>query len=213
MQKLVDTHVTASEVCKVTELVSIFERDKFKAEVEKLETSGSKADTIAHRTERTINEKMDDDPVFYRKFSKILRDAIEDYQARRISEGEYLKRATEVMEAVLTRTGDKLPSKLRNREVAKAFYGVVSEVVTRFGLGEPEQADLAASIALEVDDAIVSRLGVDWASNMDRQNEMRNAIDDLLYEAKSAKSLALTAEDMDAIIERSLEIAKHRYAR
>jgi len=34
VQKLVDTHVTANELCKITELVSIFEREKFKAEVE-----------------------------------------------------------------------------------------------------------------------------------------------------------------------------------
>ena len=31
VQKLVDTHVTANEVCKITELVNIFEREAFKA--------------------------------------------------------------------------------------------------------------------------------------------------------------------------------------
>jgi hypothetical protein len=45
---------------------------------------------------------MDDDPVFYRRFSKILEEAIAAYRERRISEVEYLKRATEVMEAVVT---------------------------------------------------------------------------------------------------------------
>jgi type I restriction enzyme R subunit len=213
VQKLVDTHVTANEVCKITELVSIFEREKFKAEVEKLEGVGSRADTIAHRTERTITEKMDDDPVFYRRFSKILEEAIAAYRDKRISEAEYLKRATEVMEAVVTRTGDNLSPVLWHREVAKAFYGVVNEVLGRLSVAEDTLPGLAADVAVRIDDAIQSRLVVDWRTNMDRQNEMRNAIDDLLYDVKSEHGLTLSVEDMDAIIERSLDIAKNRYAR
>ena len=58
-----------------------------------------------------------------------------------------------------------------------------------------------------------ARLVVDWRTNADRQNEMRNAIDDLLYDVKSENGLALSVEDMDAIIERALDIAKNRYAR
>ena len=213
VQKLVDTHVTANDVCKITELVSIFEKEKFKAEVEKLETVGSRADTIAHRTDRTITEKMDDDPVFYRRFSKILREAIAAYRERRISEAEYLQRAAVVMEAVVTRTGDNLPALLRHREVAKAFYGVVNDVVSRLGLTEDILAGLAADVALRIDDAIQGKVVVDWRTNRDVQNQMRNAIDDLLYDVKSEKGMALSAEDMDAIIERSLDIAKNRYAR
>ena len=56
-----------------------------------------------------------------------------------------------------------------------------------------------------------SRLRI--GGNPDVQNEMRNAIDDLLYEAKAAKGVPLTTQDMDAIIERALDIAKARYAK
>jgi type I restriction enzyme R subunit len=72
---------------------------------------------------------------------------------------------------------------------------------------------MAADVAVRIDDAIQSRLVVDWRTNADRQNDMRNAIDDLLYDVKSERGLPLTVEDMDAIIERSLDIAKNRYAR
>ena len=64
-----------------------------------------------------------------------------------------------------------------------------------------------------MNDAVQQRLRVDWRANADVQNEMRNAIDDLLYEARAAKGVALTAQDMDAIIERALDIAKNRYPR
>jgi type I restriction enzyme R subunit len=217
VQKLLDTHVQAQGIEKITEQVNIFEREAFQAEVEKLKTAGSKADTIAHRTQKTITEKMDEDPVFYRKFSKILQEAIDAYRAKRISEVEYLNRATEAMNAVLSRTGDELPEPLHGREVAKAFYGVVNEVFEGLEVKEEavpyRTAEVAADVAVQIDEAVQERVRVDWRGNPDVQNEMRNAIDDLLYKAKASKGVPLTTQDMDAIIERALDIAKNRYAR
>ncbi len=217
VQKLIDTHVRSEGIEQVTPPVNIFERDAFKKEVEKLESAASKADTIAHRTARTITEKMDEDPVFYRRFGKILQDTIDAYKAGRLAEKDYLNKVTEVMESVLSRTGDKLPEIVRNRDVAKAFYGVVNETFEGMALKEDAvpygTQNLAADLAVRIDEAVQQRLRVDWRANPDVQNEMRNAIDDLLYEARSAKGVPLTVQDMDAIIERALDIAKNRYPR
>ncbi len=217
VQKLIDTHVRSQGIQQVTPPVNIFERDAFKSEVAKLESVASKADTIAHRTARTITEKMDEDPVFYRRFGRILQDTIDDYRHQRISEKEYLNKVTEVMESVLSRTGDKLPEILRDRDVAKAFYGVVNETFEGMELKEDAvpygTQNLAADLAVKIEDEIQKRLVVDWRANPDVQNEMRNAIDDLLYEARAAKGVPLTVQDMDAIIERALDIAKNRYPR
>jgi type I restriction enzyme R subunit len=217
VQKLIDTHVSAEGIQQVTPPVNIFERDAFKKEVEKLGSVASKADTIAHRTARTITEKMDEDPVFYRRFGKILQDTIDAYREGRLAENEYLNGVTEVMESVLHRTGDKMPEALRDRDVAKAFYGVVNETLEGLQLkddvvpyGVP---NLAAELAIQIDEAVQKRLRVDWRSNADVQNEMRNAIDDLLYEARVEKGVPLTVQDMDGIIEKALDIAKNRYAR
>ena len=217
VQKLIDTHVHSEGIEQVTPPVNIFERDAFKKEVEKLESAASKADTIAHRTQRTITEKMDEDPVFYRRFGRILQDTIDDYRHQRINEKEYLNKVTEVMQSVLSRTGDKLPEILRDRDVAKAFYGVVNETLEGLQLKEDAVPyggpNFAAELAVKIDEAVQQRLRVDWRANPDVQNEMRNAIDDLLYEARSAKGVPLTMQDMDAIIERALDIARSRYPR
>jgi type I restriction enzyme R subunit len=217
VRKLIDTHVRSEGVQQVTAPVNIFEREAFEAEVGKLESVASKADTIAHRTGRTITEKMDEDPVFYRRFGKILQETIDAYRAQRISEAEYLRLATEIMESVLSRTGDALPEVLRDKDVAKAFYGVVSEAIEGMEMKEDAVAygisNLAADMAVQIDEAVRQRLRVDWRANPDVQNEMRNAIDDLLYEAREKKGVPLTPQDMDAIIERALDIAKNRYPR
>jgi type I restriction enzyme R subunit len=213
VQKLIDAHVTSDEMLQITELVDIFDKEKFAAEVGKLDQNdAAKADTIAHRTQKTITEKMDDDPVFYRKFSKILQEAIEAYRAKRISDAEYLKRAIEVMSSVLSRSGDRLPPRLENREVAKAFYGVVSEVLNRLQ-GDGSDPHLAADLAVRIDDVIQRNVVVDWILNADVQNQMRNEIDDLLYGLKADGKIGLSTDDMDSIVERSIEIAKHRYNR
>jgi type I restriction enzyme R subunit len=213
VQKLIDTHVHAEGIQQVTPPVNIFERDAFKKEIEKLESAASKADTIAHRTARTITEKMDEDPVFYRRFGRILQDTIDAYRKDRINEREYLAKVTEIMEAVLSRTGDKLPDVLRNRDVAKAFYGVVNDVFGRLKLDGDMMVAIAAEVAVHIDDVIQSKAIVDWKNNNDVQNQMRNAIDDLLYELKLSQGVTLSTEDMDSIVERSLEIAKTRYSR
>jgi len=213
VQKLIDTHVHSEGIEQVTAPVNIFEKDAFKKELEKLESAASKADMIAHRTARTITEKMDEDPVFYRRFGRLLQDTIDDYRKNRINEKDYLNKVTDIMQSVLTRTGDQVPEGLRNRDVAKAFYGVVKEVVSRLGEAKESLDELSADVAIEIDDAIQALVVVDWRTNLDVQNQMKNAIDDLLYGLKSELGIPLTIEDMDAIVEKALDIAKNRYPR
>jgi type I restriction enzyme R subunit len=83
-------------VIQIVEPVNIFEREAFQEQVDKARSDRAKADIIANRTKKTITEKMEDDPFFYRKFSVLLKQAIDDYRAQRISDAEYLKRVTEV---------------------------------------------------------------------------------------------------------------------
>src|SRR5207244_3374066 len=142
----------------VTPPVNIFEREEFQVEVQKLQSTAAKADTIAHRTQRTITGKMDEDPVFYRRFGRILQESIDAYRAKRITEAEYLKQATDVMNSVLHRTGDQLPAPLYSRDEAKAFYGIVAEVFDRPYGGKVMSADAKANVALKIDDIIRKKL-------------------------------------------------------
>ena len=115
IQKLIDTHVTTGDVEKVTTLVNIFDKDAFLKEIEKLRKRGSKADTIAHRTKRTITERMDEDPAFYRKFSEMLEEAIRAFREKRLADRDYLARVMEIAESIRTRSGDSLPDSCEPR--------------------------------------------------------------------------------------------------
>lgn len=211
IQKLVDTHVGAGEVEKITNLVNIFDVDAFKTEVDRVESAASKADMIAHRTKKTISEKWDEDPAFYRKFSRILEDAIASFHAQRITDAEYLQRVTAAMSSVRDRTGDEMPPALHGREVAKAFFGVVQEVIERLPISDIDAPTVSADMAVQIDDIIVSSRIVNWGMNADVQNQMRIKIEDRLFEIKERFQLPLTFEDMDVIIEQCLDIARVRY--
>src|SRR5699024_5549804 len=92
IQKLIDQHISSKGVNTLTELINIFDEDAFQKELERTEGTAAKADKIASRTAKHINEKMDEDPVFYKKFSQLIKQAIDDFYAERISELEYLEK-------------------------------------------------------------------------------------------------------------------------
>ncbi len=211
IQKLIDTHVTTGGVEKVTTLVNIFDQEAFRAEIEKLESLSSKADTIAHRTKRIITERMDEDPAFYRKFSEMLEEAIRDFRAQRIADRDYLNRVLEVSDSVRTRSGDGLPERLRNHDVAKAFFGVIKDLLGRHCADASAGREVSAEAALRIDAIIREEKIVSWTTNADVQNRMKNRIEDFLHELKEQTGLAITFEDIDDILDKCLEIAKRRY--
>ncbi len=216
IQKLIDTYVTSDEIIQVTEPVDIFDTEKFKAEVEKKVSTRSKADTIAYRISRTISEKWDDDPIFYKKLSELLKEAIAKYSKQIMDEAErlkndnaYLNRVTEILTMARTRTGDDIPISILNNEVAKAFYGVVFEKIKKYDATK----DSAAELALKIDKIILDNQYVDWIKNTDLQNKIINDIEDVLFEFKDINKIDITFDDIDFIIEESMKIAKRRYAK
>lgn len=210
VQKLINAHVKSSEILEIVDPVNIFETEKFQEEIDKLETTAAKADAIAHRTKKTIAEKMEEDPYFYRRFSKLLQEAIDDFRERRISEAEYLKRATEVMNAVRDHSSDAFPGEIKHNENAKAFYGVADSVLTHLSLDDEKARKISVAIAVKIDEIIGDLKVVDWKNNRDTQNEIRNEIDDYLYALRETEALDIDVDSMDKIIEESIEIAKKR---
>jgi type I restriction enzyme R subunit len=214
IQKLLDTHIQTDRVEPITELVNIFDKEKFQQEVEKTVGEAAKADKIASRTAKHINEKMDEDPAFYKKFSDLLKEAISDYEAKRISEAAYLKRVKDIMNSVLTRNDSDLPEALRDKDVAKAFYGL-----TVLGLEEKFQdkeilKTIAATAAIEIDDIIKGQLIVDWQGKVDIAKKMIHLIGDyLIDEVRDKYNVLLTFEEIDSIAEKCVEVAKIRYKR
>ncbi|MEL6611917.1 MAG: HsdR family type I site-specific deoxyribonuclease, partial [Bacteroidota bacterium] len=97
VEKLLDTHVAVEDIEHVVRPVNVFDRVAFAEEVERVTGSvASKADAIAHRTKKVLIERMDEDPVFYKKLSTLVEEAIKAFRQQRLSELEYLARVQEI---------------------------------------------------------------------------------------------------------------------
>ncbi|HUF39544.1 MAG TPA: HsdR family type I site-specific deoxyribonuclease, partial [Anaerolineales bacterium] len=208
IRKLLDMYVGTEATEQITPLVNIFEKEAFAQEVARLETVSARADTIAHRTSRTIYERMDEDPVFYQRFSSLLQQVIDAYRQRRIDENAYLIRVSEIMDSVANRTGDDIPATLAGRDVAKAYFGIVNAGLSN----QVGDADLLAEIALEIETVIDRNRIVQWVDNPDVQNKMRMEIEDRLFEFAGRHGIELDFVQVDEILERCLEVARHRRA-
>jgi type I restriction enzyme R subunit len=219
IQKLIDQHVTSYEVERITEQVNIFETEAFAAEVEKIVGLGSRADMIASRTTRYINERMEDDEALYQRFATMLRDIIEDYRQRRISEAEYFARVQRVMKEVLSGTDSSVPTPLRDQPVAQAFYGISLAHFRAAGISEERAAEVAVLTGLEVDKIVRSFVldngapVVDWVQKDKFTGPLSLAIEDFLFDTvKAEHGVALSGADIDELTEAYLKIAKRRYA-
>ncbi|MFZ2492840.1 MAG: HsdR family type I site-specific deoxyribonuclease [Thermoanaerobaculia bacterium] len=220
IQKLLDTHISASEVVQLNEPVNIFDEAAFQkvvedhaADGEGSKRLGAKADTIAHATKRAITERLEEDPAFYEKFSRLIQQAIDDYRSKRISDLEYLKKVTDIRGAVVTRRDDDLPSNLADDADAAAVFGLLWPFVADHVSDPAEAQSAAATAAIEVWEIFRRNRKVGYWDDLDAQRQTMNEIDDYLYdEVKGKKQIPLTTEEMDSIIAKTMTLARHRMA-
>jgi type I restriction enzyme R subunit len=209
IQRLLDRHVGTGEVETITPLVDIFDREAFARELDRAGTQASKADLIANRTIKTIRERMDEDPAFYHRFSELLERAIAEWRAQRISDADYLQRVREVSEKVVQRPTDDVPVAVRYDRMATAFYGLVRERLADYGADASKTAAVSTQVAVAIRGIIDkgARLVNIW-ENVDAQNRMKTEIEDVLFDIRKDDDITLTLDDMDALLEGVMNVAR-----
>lgn len=218
IQKLIDKHIETDEVKPITKLVNIFDKEQFQGELEKTIGEAARADKIISRTAKHITEKMDEDPAFYKKFSEMLREAIKAYEEQRISEAEYLSKAKEIMDAVLSHTDKDIPAELLNQDVARAFYGLFMEDLESRFQDDVIRRAVSVQSALTVD-AIIQKWVmdkgvpvVDWQDKANITGKILIEIGDyFIDEVRDKYKADLSFDDIDTIAERCVDVAKIRY--
>jgi type I restriction enzyme R subunit len=142
----------------------------------------------------------------------MLQKVIDDFRQKRISENEYLNRVTELMNSVVNRTGDDIPEVLEGREIAKAYFGIVSQSFTKDTPDDALVKEWLPEIAIAIDEIIERNRIVQWVDNEDVINRMRGKIEDWLFEYAGQKGFALDFDVVDDILDRCIDVAKVRRA-
>lgn len=215
IRKLIDTHIQSPEVKTITELVNIFDKERFAEEVEKIEGTAAKADTIANRTKRTITERMDLDPAFYKRFSKMIEETIEAWKEGRISDLQYLERVESAMDGVRSREDGVTPPELRHTKHAAAYFGLIRETANNY-YTEAELARLlsiASEMSLNIEQIIEKNKIRDWVRNTDVHKKMQSEIEDYLFDEVQAKhNIQIETAMLDEILDNLIELARRRDA-
>ncbi len=212
IRNMVNKYIKADEVKQIIEQVSIFETAEFEKELEAIDGDTAKADTILSRIRRTITEKMDEDPIYYNKLSKVIQDAIDEHRARRISDKEYLEKVRQILNRARGGTQGDYPAVLKGYRDARSYYDIVCEPVTAY---EPNRSksnleNLVAEMSIRCEEIINQHKIRDWTTNMDVENAILNELEDYLFNIKGQYGLELKNEEIDSILESILQVAKRR---
>jgi type I restriction enzyme R subunit len=222
IKKLLDTHIQADKAFQLNEPVNIFDDAMFHQVKEEQgvyhtkKTTASKADTIAHATKKIITEKMEEDPAFYEKFSKLIQQAIEHFRAKRVSDLDYLKNVLEIRDKVVGKVHDHVPDQLAGNEDALAYFGVLKPFFEQHqgAASAPALEFATADTAIALHTILEKHKKVHFWKDEDAQKQAMNEIDDYLYdELKTARGIELSLDQMDGIIEKVLQVARHRSER
>lgn len=213
IRQLLSRHVIAQDVVTLVEPLNIFDDIRIEERrTSRAESDASIADTIAHQITRSIEEKWDEDPIFFEKFSKLVRDTIADFHKGRIDDLTYLSKVKEIRDQVQTRQTehDSTPARLHDDSHAQVFWGLAKRNLELVGLTD---AELAADIALEISQIVQKRRKVGWQHDRDIENIIRNDIDDFFFEVlRGKRNILIDPAILDSIVDDALASARVRLA-
>lgn len=121
-------------------------------------------------------------------------------------------------------SGTTYPEKIKHNVHARAFYGVIKEVLEDEGYykaGDVKRVaedktiynyeGILADIAADVDIIIERHSKVDWHDNPDVHKKISGEIDGLLYLVKKKYFPKMTFDQIDVMIENIKTVALRRY--
>lgn len=209
VKKLLDTYVTSSEIVQVVKPVNVFE-EEFIKEIDELKTYNSKADTIASRLIKSVDEIIKED-VFYEDFAERVRNKIDEWKKRRKKEGEYFnpKIYYEDMESELTIAKNRrenkqedIPTGLKDYPELLPFYDLLKKNINN--------DEIVIEMSKEIDSIILNHNIVGWKQKQEAQNNMINDIEDYLFDLKGNNKIDISVDTIDIIIEKIIDLSKNR---
>lgn len=211
MQNLLDTHLSVAGLKQITSPIDILNKDDFERELGELGSLRAKADAITSKLTRSISEKYQENPAYYDSFSKRIKDALEQYKEKVISESEYLAKMRTIMEDYHAgKSTVTYPESIKNNVHAQAFYGVLSAVFDEAKEAEVSP-DFVAEIAEEITKIVANHSQVDWTNNKTIHDRISQDIDDLFYDYEKERGLKLSFDTIDKIIENVKTVALRRF--
>jgi type I restriction enzyme R subunit len=193
MQKLLDTFISSDDVNQLTKLVNIFD-ESFEEEIERVVGDNARADAILSACTATITEKKESNPAYYEKLSQRIKEIIEEYKDKRLTEEQKLQYAKDIRELLLnqkTDEDDSYPKEIRGDIHTKAFYDNLQDTIV--------DKELLTDTVLKIDDIFKEvAKKPDWKHNNDVKNLIDGKLDDIFWALEDNHGLKF--EDIDGLL-------------
>ena len=211
MQNLLDTHMSVVGIKQITNPVDILNKEELERELEELGSLRSKADAITSHMTKSVKTHRDENPAYYDSFSKRIKEALEEYKNRVISEAEYLDKMKAIMADYRKGTTNiTYPDKIKGNVHAQAFYGVITAILDD-EIDINGNIDMISDISLEVTSIIQKHDTVDWQTNKEIHNKIAQDIDDMFYRLEKENGFIIDFDTVDKIIENVITVALRRF--
>lgn len=209
MRNLLDKHMSVVGLKIITKPLDIMDKGVIEKEIENLTSNASKADAIRHNLSKNISINFDKNPAFYNSFSQRIKDVLEKYKEKVISDAEYLQAMSKILNDFRNNRSDiSYPECIKQSVNAQAFYGVILPIING---NEDVDINLIGEIAVKISEIIQKHTKVDWSRNIDIHNIIAQDIDDMFYEYEKDKIIKLDYDKIDKIIENVTTVALKRY--
>lgn len=215
IQKLIDKHIsTEGEIEKITDLIDVFDNEERQAEVEKLTGNAAKADHIATKTLKQVNLKLEEDPIYYKKFADLIKETIADYHQQRIDELYYLQTVKKFQKEFREGRKDGIPDSLIGNDSAISFFNQSKTIFSDINV---EESDFHEKVSLIVNDVILNNIYhnnikvIDWKNNHNIISKIKLDAGDEIYEFYKKFKYDVKWDKIDELIDECLKIAKLKY--
>lgn len=206
--KILDDYIDAAKVEILTQPLNINDSEALAEALEAFVSPKSKAEAIASQMQRTITEKADTDPEFYRRFSDKIQDILKKMREGKMADIEALKKLQEACKKMINKEDDQLPEILQNTKGVDIFYRNLKDRFVALRLNDEQ----VCKIILDVFEILKKETIIDWHKQPDTQRIIKNKLDDYLYdEVKLNMDLDLTHEELASILDLVINLALENY--
>ena len=196
MRHLLDTYIRAEEsetlsaFDDLTLVQLIVERGEKALDSLPKDIRGSQealAETVENNVRRLVIDEQAVNPKYYEQMSKLLDDLIRQRKQEAVEYKEHLAQLIKLTKRIGRPEEERYPLPI-NSPARRALYDCLREVPQLERLlptsGVAETADVAATTALAVDDAVYAARMADWRGHRIKERKVRNAIQNLISDEK-----------------------------
>ena len=198
------TAETAEEISKPINLSDIKEFNRFIEDEKNGLSARSRAEAIASQTQKTIQERWEQDPVFYEKFSRQVKAVIEQLRiAKKEDMDSLLEQAKTLQRQAENYEDNDIPQEIRPNKRLHPYYRLLRQDLK----GKATQSQISI-ISEKIDEIIQKEKIVDWKDNIEVKRKTRDQLEDYFFDTvKGEMGIDISIEYIDSMIENVWNLA------